>query len=98
MLKGRVFHSPLLMARVLGGQTDTRISAAAPIKIYKKAVERNKVRRKIYNALRIQLAGVGSIKDGTHVVVFAKAGISEAAQEEIAAELKTLFVKAGVLR
>ena len=90
MSKGKVLHSTLFMARVLKGQVGTKIAAVAPVKPFKRAVDRNKVRRKIYNALR-------PVEAGTHIIIFAKIGVLQATLEEIAADLKSLFVKAGIL-
>lgn len=95
MEKGRVAHSSLFLVRYIGGQKDMRISAVAPKKTVKKAVERNKIRRVTYQAIR-------SIKDnvvpGIHAIVFTKPVILKMKLDEISADLKNIFVKARLLR
>jgi ribonuclease P protein component len=95
MDKGRVFHSSLFVLRVLSHQKDTRISAVSPKKITKTATSRNALRRKIYSAVR---------KVGTlfivpaHLALFSKQGAERVSQAEMVADIRALFVKAGLLR
>jgi ribonuclease P protein component len=106
MSRGRILHSPLFLARVLIGQNGAKISAAAPVKLFKKAVERNKIRRKIYDVLgsfarslpAFRSKPPQSAETGAHIIIFAKGGVLEAGPEEMAADLKALFVKAGLLK
>lgn len=95
MEKGKIIHSSLFLARILGGQKDTRIAAVTPKKIMKTAVARNKVRRKIYEAVKeFKL----EIVSGVHILVFAKSTAIKSTQTEIVTDMRTLFVKAGLLR
>lgn len=94
MEKGNIFHSPLFWVRVLKNQQETRIASVAPQKVVKLTVFRNKIRRKTYEALR-QIKE--SISNGNYIVVFAKVNLCKHSQKDILNDLKTLFVKAGVL-
>lgn len=80
---------------MISGMPDTRIAAVTPQKVSKTAVVRNKVRRKTYEAVR---SIKPSIIQGVHVAVFAKPAVLNATQVAIAADIKDLFVKAGLLR
>jgi ribonuclease P protein component len=95
MEKGRVIHSPLFLVRVLNGQLGVRIAAVAPKKAMKTAVERNKMRRRIYIAVS---TFKNMITPGVHAIVFAKPVTTTASQENIITDLKELFVKSGILR
>jgi ribonuclease P protein component len=95
MEKGKIIHSSLFLVRVLGGQSDMRVAAVAPKKVAKIAVERNKIRRKIYEAVRkLKLESSSNF----HILIFAKPTIMKSTQLEIDNDLKTLFVKGGLLR
>ena len=104
--KGRVFHSPLFLMRVLQtGEGPARIAAVVPVKIGKTAVIRNALRRKTYEAVGPLLS---KIKEGLSVILFAKTianGSNPKSRSEktltgalISDDLKGLFVKAGILR
>ena len=93
--RGRVAHSTLFLARILKDQPDIRIAAVASKKIAKTAVVRNRIRRKIYEAVRPLKS---SLPSSIHVLIFAKAGLLQVTHKEIEADLKNLFVKAGLLR
>ena len=94
MQKGRVFHSSLFLLRVTTGNQDTRISAVAPLKIAKKAVVRNRIRRKIYTAVRPLAA---KISDGAYGAIFAKKNVGPIDMEAITVDLLELFTKARLL-
>jgi ribonuclease P protein component len=94
MKKGRVAHSSLFLMRFTDNNKDKRISAVAPLKVAKKAVERIRIRRKIYNALESVLKSVSA---GTHAALFAKKDISLEDNESLASDIRQLFVKARVL-
>lgn len=94
MEKGRVAHSPLFLVRIARDQSDTRIAAVGPVKFLKTAVSRNRVRRKIYEAVRIFKGGM---IHGVHVIIIAKPTILQSTQAEISADIKDLFVKSKLL-
>lgn len=95
MEKGKIFHSSLFLARILSNQIDTRISTVTPKKVSKTAVGRNKIRRKMYEAVR---NFKDSIPPGSYIIIFAKPTIIKSKQIDIVTDIKTLFVKAGLLR
>lgn len=95
MEKGRVAHSSLFLVRYVGGQKDTRISAVAPKKTVKKAVDRNKIRRVTYQAIR---SINNTVVPGTYAIVFSKPAILKLKPTEITSDLKNIFVKAKLLR
>lgn len=95
MEKGRVAHSSLFLMRYIGGQKDSRVAAVAPKKIIKTAVERNTIRRKIYEAAKDIKS---KIKNDVHIALFAKNGIETKQIKDIENDLESLFVKAGILR
>lgn len=95
MEKGRVFNSPLFLMRIVTGQADTRLSAVTPQKMSKKATERNRIRRAMYEALAsVGVSNIASI----HGIVFAKPAMIKATTSDIASGLKAFFEKAGLLR
>jgi ribonuclease P protein component len=94
MEKGRVSHSSLFLIRAVSGRDDTRVAAVAPQKVFKTAVVRNRVRRRMYEAIRLIEM---NIKPGTQVIVFAKVAASGKKPIELGADMKALFVKAGIL-
>jgi ribonuclease P protein component len=96
MKNGKVVHSAFFMARMSSPAESTRISAVTPVKIAKKAVLRNKMRRRTYAAVRPLLAGISFT---AHIILIAKAPlllIEESAA--IQADLRDLFVKARLIR
>lgn len=95
-------HSPLFYLRyvkiepIKGKDIEkSRISAVVPIKIAKKAVQRNKIRRQIYEATR---AIYGSIIEGANVIIFAKEAMKEVSFMDMEKGIKDIFVKARLLR
>ena len=97
MAKGKIVRSPLFLLRILdqaGPPNDpgSRVSAVAPTKVAKKAVERNRIRRRVYAAVRPILP---LMKEGVRVLILAKT--VPAASADLTAELRTVFAKAGIL-
>lgn len=107
MEKGRITHSPLFIVRSMQADTaaekngqggrgqQARISAVAPQKIYKKAVQRTKLRRQIYEAVR---SIYPAVKPQTFTAIFAKAGVGQADFATLARGISEIFVKAGLLK
>ena len=92
---GRVYHSSLFLVRVVPVDEHTRVSATISSKIAKTAVLRNRIRRKIYEAVHLFMP---TLAPGYHVAMIAKAPIFEATQKTIEISTKEVFVKAGLLR
>ena len=98
MEKSMISHSPLFLLRLVNKQTNTRVSAVVPNKTSKNSVDRNHLRRKIYEAVRAMSGLNGTnLASGVHAIIFAKPATLKATQVEIVADLKTLFVKVGIL-
>ncbi len=95
MKNGRVSHSALFLLRALPGSPDTRISTTVPVKIAKTAVQRNKFRKKMYEAVRVIFS---EIVPNTHIAIIAKPQLFQATQKAIETEVKEVFVKSRLLR
>ncbi len=96
---GKIAHSPFFTARIQKTadpkETGARFSAAVSKKIAKTAVERNKLRRRVYSAL----AGLESkVPKGFYIVLLAKHPLRPAKLPEIASDLSFLFVKSGLIK
>ena len=79
----------------VGAGEHSRVSAVAPQKIFKKAVQRTKLRRQIYEAIQPMYE---EIRSGTHAVLFAKEGTATTDFEDLKRETRAIFVKAGLLK
>ncbi len=100
MEKGRAFHSTLFSLRTCAMPTTekdqpTRIAAVVPNKVGKKAVERTRMRRKMYEVVRVF---VPNLKPNQLVIVFAKSPALVSATDLLKKEMKEIFVKAGLMR
>jgi len=100
--RGKALHSPFFQLRVLfDSDEQTRVAAVAPVKMAKTAVARNALRRKIYELVA---PFTEETVDGFYVILFAKPtmlppGATKGPADQIVSEdLKSLFVKAGILR
>ncbi len=121
MEKGKIYHSPLFLMRVLEhGKQEAeskekevrskesggiKIAAVAPKKIAPTAVLRNRIRRRMYEAVQAIVSTsvppaaqptASSMIPGTHAIIFAKTTAITAEFEGMAADLKTLFSKARI--
>lgn len=72
-----------------------RFSVVVPKKIIKKAVDRNKVKRR---AVRVLEHLIKNVSDGTVGIFFFKEDVINIPSEEIGGEIKDLLQKAGVIR
>ncbi|OHA24667.1 MAG: hypothetical protein A3B11_00600 [Candidatus Taylorbacteria bacterium RIFCSPLOWO2_01_FULL_44_26] len=95
MSKGRVAHSTFFTVRFVSSCSDTRIAAVASKKIFKTAVSRNKMRRRIYEAVRPLYP---RILQGMNVVVFGKLSGLKELIPALTDDLHGLFVKTGILK
>jgi ribonuclease P protein component len=96
MEKGRVAHSPLFILRTLAVPGDTsRLAAVSPTKVTRKASDRNRLRRQMYEAMQPL---VDHLKEGLHVIAVAKAQAVNADFPAIVLGMRDVFVKAGILK
>lgn len=94
---GKSVHSPFLSLRFIkiANLGPVRVSATVPQKIAKKAVERNHLRRLMYEALA---PVYGGIVPNTLVVVLIKAEAVGCKLSILKERMKEVFVKAGLLK
>ncbi len=93
--KGLVFHSPLFIIYVLKTLNISRFSVSIPKKITKKAVLRNKIRRRIYAIIKnFELRTIL----GKNVVIVSKNGCQKMSFIKLSEELEKIFVKSGLLK
>jgi len=91
--RGRRWATPLLALNVLpNGLPHSRFGFVVGRRIGK-AVARNRVRRRLRETIRGQLA---HIAPGYDVVLTARTGAAEAAYHELAEAMATLFDRAGL--
>ena len=100
--KGRIIHSPAFYLRTLKISSEdnikpgqSKISIVVPVKVAKKAVVRNRIRRLSYRAVK---KIYGSMLPSICVIVFAKQPVCQMETEDLEKEIKDVFVKAGLLR
>jgi ribonuclease P protein component len=95
MEKGKTTHSPLFLLKWVDSQKRSAFSAVAGKKVLNTAAARNHLRRKIYESIRAL-----DIKPmtGVHAIIFAKNPAVTADQTALSTDLKSIFVKADLLR
>ncbi len=77
-------------------KNDKDISCFAVVtskKISLKAVIRNKIRRRVYEVIRLNM---NNFKKGFNVIIFVKKGVLEIEYQELEKELLYIFKKAGL--
>ncbi|MEK7681008.1 MAG: ribonuclease P protein component [Patescibacteria group bacterium] len=95
MKNGKVVNSPLFVLRYITNQPDTRISAVAPVKIAKKAVIRNRARRRMYGVLREFFP---SIISGIHAIIFSGSDLVSYDFESVRDGIRDLLVKGNLIK
>jgi ribonuclease P protein component len=91
--KGTAIGGPLLVLRWLAnGQEQTRWGFAAGKRLSKKAVERNRIRRRLREAARTL-----PVAPAYDIVVIARKGTVEASYGQLQAALEGLLARAGLL-
>ena len=88
-------HSPLFVIKSISTQETSRFSVSVPKKVAKTAVQRNKIRRQTYAAIR-NIEPL--IKSGLSGIVVAKTGAEKLSFEALTLEIKDIFVKSGFLK
>lgn len=105
MEKSRPLHGECVSIRVFSGDGSSKSAGFAVVaskKVAKTAVDRNRIRRRVYAAIRkTDFFQKMDKKDSprqahqTHCVVFAKTTALEAPLQSLTTELNTLFIKSG---
>ncbi len=95
MSSGRIFNSPLFTLRAIKTKEKSRFSVVASKKIFKTAVLRNKIRRRVYAQIE-KLSP--RIQGGFNGIFLAKQIVEKSSPEAISSELENLFVKTGIIQ
>ena len=77
------------------GAEKGRIAAVVPKKVSKTAVERNKMRRRIYEAVR---KAHPDLPSSIHAALFAKQPAKTAEFAALKADIRELFTKTGIIK
>lgn len=94
--KGRSYFSRYLLLKMLKKKIKyTRFGIIVSNKVSKKATQRNRLKRRIREILRLKL---DKITPGHDCVIVVKAGILERTYQEIDREIKNILLKAGLIR
>lgn len=93
--KGRPFYSSLFTIKILKVEAvDSRFGVVISTKVSKKAVIRNKIKRRITEIIRLNIA---KIKLGVDVMILVKPIVVDKSYQEIKDEIEKLFIKAKIL-
>lgn len=102
---GKLFQSPFFTLTAVkstdSSPKESHFSAVAPKKFFKTAVERNKVRRRLYAAMDTDfLARVDANfnKFPFDCIVMAKPAMLDLKKPQITAALLDIFVKSGIIK
>ncbi len=94
--KGRPFYSSLFTIKLLKSKdTDSRFGVVISSKVSKKAVVRNKIKRRITEVIRLSMP---KIKSGFDVMILVKSIVAEKSYQEIKEDIEKLFKKAQLLK
>ena len=93
--KGRIFKKDLLILKILSNDLDeSRFAFVVSKKFSKKAVDRNKIKRKLREAVCLNLK---KIQKGVDIIVIASPGLAVKDFKEIKEILGKLFKKAKII-
>ena len=90
---GRLVHSPFFTLKVKKAGTISRFAVSVSKKIAPNAVDRNRIRRRTYAAIR----DLRTLNTPIQAVLIAKNTVDKASLQEITQELNAVFVKIGLL-
>lgn len=97
MSKGQTLFTEFFLIKFLkGNNKEIKISALAPKKSFSTAVERNKIRRKIYAALS-PIFKKNPTKKPFLVVIIGNKKIENIKTAELASKIEQIFIKGGIL-
>ncbi len=92
--EGKSADNDLMIVKAIQNNRDvSRFAFIIPAKIFKRAVDRNNIRRRLREAIR---EGINEIKEGYDIVLIAKPGIKKSKFEEIRERSKDLFCKINI--
>ena len=91
---GREAHSPFFTIKYIPA-SDFKFSPTAPKRIFKTAAARNRIRRRVYGAVRETLS-LKTIKP-SHIVLIIKKDIAEIDSQRLVITLRDLFVQAHLI-
>jgi ribonuclease P protein component len=100
MKKGRSFYSPLLMVKAMANDLPhSRFAIIVSNKVSKKATQRNLIKRRLREIVRLQLS---TLETGADVAILASPKMIDSkgkvlVYEQIAKEVDTVFKKARLL-
>lgn len=95
ILKGKYIHNDLFVLRTMSFTGPSRFSVSVPHKIAKNAVLRNKVRRRVYSAIKNIYP---EVKENFYSVFIMKASSIKSNIDIISNEIKTSLGKMGILK
>lgn len=92
-LKGRSFFNPFLVIKVLPGLDKVRLTVIVSVKVSKKAVVRNRIKRIIRNYIQKNLT---SFKTGDYAIIV-KPSTSKISEQELLENLKNTLIKGKII-
>lgn len=78
-------------------ENQLKLAFSVGLRISKKAVERNKIKRQLREAARLLLRG-DAVRSGYYIMVVPNPSIKQKNYAEISEEMKILFEKAGIFK
>ncbi len=94
--KGRVVNAGFLVLKFVNNNIDkTRVGFVISKKVLNRAVDRNKIKRRLRQAVRSVLL---DIKAGYDIAFFARHGIEKQEKERLEGNVKGLLTRAGLFK
>lgn len=81
--------------RCVKGQNESRFAVSVPKKVVKKAVLKNKIRRRTYSLIK---SFKSRLKSGFYILIIMKSGAEKLSFGNLKDEIEKIFVKSGVLK
>lgn len=95
MAEGKSTHTPFFVLRANPTQGTNKFSVSVPKKVAKTAVERNKIRRQVFSILKKLET---QIKTSFNIIIIVKINPKKLVFKNTVQEIKTTFVKSGLLK
>ena len=93
--KGEIIHSSFFTMRFVKTLSKSRFAVSVPKKVAKTAVERNKIRRRVYTVLN---GLIPQLEHGNYVVLIMKSGSEKLSILDLERKMYETFVKSGLLK